>query len=155
MSLSPILAPTQNQIVTAANAAALQELSLLCKATVWPTLSGDDLNYILTQATRADLYGRAPSDPNWVPTYNVPFGAMRGWELKAGYVATAYDTGDGQVKFNRSQALKGCEQMVKMFQRRCTATITTIAPQRSPITPIPAFPVGPAFQPTEYEQGNT
>ncbi len=129
-------------------------LTRLCQASAWPTLSTEDIDDLVLQSRRADKFGRSPNDSWWIPTYHVAFGAMRGWQLKAGYVATAYDTADGQVKFDRSQALKGCQEMVKMYSKRCAGSMPIIAPQRSPISPIPAFPVGPAFMPTEFEQGN-
>jgi hypothetical protein len=66
-----------------------------------------------------------------------------------------YDYGDGQVKFDRSQALAGCEKMIKIYARRLASSVVTYAPQRTPITPIPAFPVGPTIMPTEFEQGNS
>lgn len=143
-------------VQTAEEAAAdvLTQITRLTQATAWPPLSSDDLNGLVLEARRQDKFGRPPFDPNWWPTYHIAFGVYRGWQIKMGYCATMYDTGDGQVKFDRSQAIKGCKAMVDQYAKRLTSSVVTYAPQRSPITPIPAFPIGPIIMPTEPEQGN-
>ena len=48
-----------------------------------PTLTPDDLAWVLAQAQIVDSEGRAPTDPGWVPTWDLAYAAADAYELKA------------------------------------------------------------------------
>jgi hypothetical protein len=133
---------------------ALTEITQLTCAAQYPLLTSDDLASLVCKAQRVDGYGYPPGDPNWTPTFNIPYAVVAGWELKASKAAGDFDYSDGQMKFNRSQVTKACQDQADRYKKKLAGSAHTIAPMRSPITPIPSYPVGPVLLPTEYGQGN-
>lgn len=61
----------------------------------------------------------------WEPTWNLNRAAARGWEIKAGKCAGAYDvTVDGQ-NMRRSTSAAACREQAALYRRRAAATLET------------------------------
>lgn len=99
------------------------DIGLLTRSTSAPTLDGEELEYLLRRAKRADSSGRAPSDAAWEPTFNIAFAVGLGWELKAGKLVDAYDFKSKDRSFNRSQMRKHCLDQMKLWKSRATESV--------------------------------
>lgn len=139
---------------TEADVEAVAEISALCQASSFPTLSQDQLNFLLKQAKRADGLGRSILHPQWEPTYNLNYAVAKGWELKAGNAAAQYDIADTDQKLSRSQVFAQCMAMARTYKAKLSGTVVMRAPQRSVGTLIPLAPNVPILLPTEQQQEN-
>lgn len=94
-----------------------------------PTLAADELEALLAMSRLADSAGLAPSETDWVPTYDLNRAAAEGWRWKLGKLAgTAYDfTADGAT-FNRSQMVAHCKEMIAQYQRKLAGSAVVFAP---------------------------
>jgi hypothetical protein len=81
-----------------------------------PPLSAADLDSLIRQARRVDSMGRLPSDPDWEPTYSLPYAAAKGWELKAGRLANKFMFMSGGKMFSRNQMFRHCQDMARTFR---------------------------------------
>lgn len=85
----------------------------------WPTASGAT---VVDGGVTWTEQGAAP----WVPSWNLPHAVAKGWELKAGSMAGAYDLSTGAQKLSRSQVHKQCLEMAKAWQKRSFETVKLI-----------------------------
>lgn len=98
-------------------------ISLHLQPAIDPALSDDDLAALLTQSKRADSSSRAPSDPDWEPTYDLASAIADGWTLKAGKAAGDYDFKDSNLQLTRSQVHAHCLGMASQWARRCGGSV--------------------------------
>lgn len=100
---------------------ALARFEAHCPPNGHPALTEDQVTEALTEAVTADDAGVEPTEDGWVPTYSVIGvwrAVVRGWEMKLGATAGAFDfVTDGQ-SFRRGQISDHCEAMVKNYRRR-------------------------------------
>jgi hypothetical protein len=61
-----------------------------------------------------DANGKAPTDSEWTPTYDLNLATAEIWEMKAAVLAQDYDFSEGSTSYTRSQAY---EQMMKQANR--------------------------------------
>lgn len=88
-----------------------------------PSLSGEEFELLVIFAQIRDANGVRPSDTGWVPTYNLARAAARGWQWKAGRIASVYNvSGDGQ-SLTRAQWFDHCLAMVKLYSSSSLGTI--------------------------------
>jgi hypothetical protein len=94
-----------------------------------PTLAADELEALLALNQLADSAGRAPTETDYVPTWDLNRAAAEGWRWKAGKLAgSAYDfTADGST-FNRSQMVAQCERMAAQCARKIAGSAVVFAP---------------------------
>jgi hypothetical protein len=89
-----------------------------------PKLSDTELESILLRARLADTDGRAPSDEDWEPTYDLNRAAAHGWRLKAGKCANHHGvTMKGRI-FAAQQVYEHCLQQEREYKKRIGGTIT-------------------------------
>lgn len=81
-----------------------------------PTIPDADVDTLLATAKRPDSCGRAPSDPDWTPTWDTDAAAADGWEMKAGR-ALAFDFSEDGQRFTPSQINKQCLEMAALYRR--------------------------------------
>lgn len=87
-----------------------------------PALATDDVDDLMVIAQIPDSCDRPPSDPDWIPTWDLDAAAAAGWEIKAGRAAGGFDFGEDGQRFNRSQIHTGCMAMVAVYRRGKSST---------------------------------
>lgn len=98
-------------------------LEMMTAHDVDPALAAPEIDALVSMAKRADSEGRAPSDVDWVPTWDLNSSAAKGWELKAGKASARFAfTTDGQT-FQRQQVLAHCNRMAATYRRRVAVGI--------------------------------
>lgn len=106
------------------NRSTAQELlEKMVAADAVPKLDAIEVGHLLDRAQRVDSSGLAPSDANWVPTWDLNAAAAEGWRWKAGKVAGAYTFSDAGAMFNRSDMVKACMDMAKTYGTRGAGTV--------------------------------
>lgn len=103
-------------------AEARARLIILTEANSEPTLSAEEIDYLLERSKVADRYGFPPSDPNWTPTWILARGAAEGWMLKASKLVGAYDIRVDGAQMDRSQMAEHCMKMAEHYRRQWTQT---------------------------------
>jgi hypothetical protein len=81
-----------------------------------PQLASHDLDRLTELAARKDEYGRARGEAGWVPTWNIPYAAAKGWELKSTRLTTKFMFMSGGKMFSRNQMFEHCMQMARHFR---------------------------------------
>jgi hypothetical protein len=93
-------------------------LDRLKRMTAWdqvPTLTSDDLQSLLDRFARVDAAGLAPSEDDWVPTYDFRAAARSGWKLKMGKAAELQSTDLDGNRMSAHQVFEHCREMVKQY----------------------------------------
>lgn len=98
-------------------------LIFFTQARATPVLEEDEIEMLMQRSKRWDQNRNAPSDPAWIPTWNVNKNIAMGWELKAMKVITAVDIESGKQKIARSQMYKHFLEMSNLWKRRSCETI--------------------------------
>lgn len=111
-------------------ATAWVRLKAMTAATSAPELAADEIEALLAMCRLADSAGAAPSDADWIPTYDLNRAATEGWRWKAGKAAGSYDfTADGAT-FNRAQIISHCEMMTQQYRRKIAGSLIVDNTQR-------------------------
>lgn len=86
-----------------------------------PELTVDEIDELMRLAVAHDAAGRAPTDPEWVPTYSVR-GLYRavaeGWRLKYGKAVGRYSFSTDGQRFERGQVLDHIEHQRRAYARK-------------------------------------
>lgn len=108
-------------------ATAAIRLASMTAASTAPLLSDDQINALLAMAATADAAGLAPTEDDWVPTYDLNRAAAEGWRWKAAALATEFDfEADGAV-FNRQQQIDNCLKMAAQYGRKIMGSIGVVS----------------------------
>lgn len=103
-------------------------LERMVAADVEPTLSNTDIDDLLDVARRADSEGRAPSDEDWEPTFDLDAAAAEGWRTKAGRVAPRFGvTLDGGT-LHRQQIYVHCMSQATLYAKKVVGTLGVLTP---------------------------
>lgn len=113
------------------------ELSRRIAANVAPVISDATLDDLIRGCRRPDLMGRSPSDVMWIPTFDIAYAEVRGWDLKLALLSSGYDFSADGSKFSLSQAFDQAKTMRAMAAKRCTYAV------KSPKPILPTEPVPP------------
>lgn len=92
-----------------------------------PTLSVDELDTLLTMYKTVDSAGLAPTEDDYVETWDLNRAAAEGWRWKAGKMAAAYDFQADGASYNRSQIVAMCEKMAAQYARKSAGSIPVFA----------------------------
>lgn len=104
------------QVMTEAEAQAW--VTLECQATTEPCLTAEEVAHLTRQSRRADATGHAPTDPAWVPTWDLNWAAWRGWRMKAGKAVLMVDVAqEGGASVSKSAVHDHCLAMANDFAR--------------------------------------
>lgn len=95
---------------------------------VAPTLTIAEVDDLLDQARRADVYGIAPSDTGWTPTWSFSSAAAAGWRLKASKVVPEFDFASDGQNHQRSQVFDMCMKMADRYARGAVGSISVVPP---------------------------
>lgn len=98
-------------------------LKAMVQADIDPTLTADEIETILSLCAVVDEFGLEPQDAGWTATYDMNRAAASGWRFKAGKVANRYTFGSDARQINRSDFIKHCMEMAKIYTRRVTADV--------------------------------
>ena len=82
-----------------------------------PPLSSADITDLLAQARRPDPAGLLPSDPGWVPTWDLNAASRAAWEVKAGRAASGFRFSADGESFSPDQVHAHCLNMAKLYRR--------------------------------------
>lgn len=99
-------------------------ITLHLQPNIDPVISSDELALIVDQAKRADSNGLAPSDPDWVETYDLAAAVATGWEIKAAKAAGGYAFTDNGQTLHREQIYTQCLAQAKIWRHRCGASVS-------------------------------
>jgi hypothetical protein len=88
-----------------------------------PALSADEVTDLLDLARVADVWGAAPDDQGWEPTWDLRLAAAEGWDRKAGKVAASFDASAGEADAKRSQMFAMCREQAASYRRRGIGTL--------------------------------
>lgn len=102
---------------------AINQIALHAAADAEPQLGAAQLAQIALSARRADLAGRAPSDPLWTPTFHLSPAIADAWRLKAATVAGKTDVSTPEVKLLRAQQHAMCLKMADEWRRKSASSV--------------------------------
>ena len=94
------------------------QLTFMLAANTDPVVSPAGLDLLLAQAARQDKYGRYPTDPTWIPTYDLHAAACEGWRWKAAQLASAVNVSSDGTSVSRGSAFMHAEKMIAEHRRR-------------------------------------
>ena len=94
------------------------QLTFMLAASTDPQISPAGLDLLLTQAQRQDKYGRYPTDPNWLPTWDLHSAACEGWRWKAAQLASQVNVSSDGTSVSRGSAFQHAEKMIAEHRRR-------------------------------------
>lgn len=114
------------------DASALYRLKQMVAADDRPTLSQGEVRDLLEMAKLADSEDRAPTDPEWVPSYNLNLAAAEGWRQKAGKVAAKFRVQGGGQTLARDQVHRHCLRMAEQYEKKLAAGAGGIQSVRAP-----------------------
>jgi hypothetical protein len=113
-------------------------LESMVAASVAPTLTVDEVDDLLDQARRADVYGIPPTFAGWTPTWAFSSAAAAGWRLKAAKVSGEFSfTSDGQTH-NRNEVFEMCLKMADRYARGAVGSVPLV-PKGYPYVPVDPF----------------
>ena len=137
---------------------ATAEIAILVQASVEPTLTDDEVTYLVSKAKRADLHGTIPSDPAWVPTWEINSAVAKGWELKAGKATPMVNLNlTGSLTASASDIYAHCMAQAKLYASRVFETITVDSRRKKEMLELPLGvreidpEVLPNYQPLDNE----
>lgn len=111
-------------------AEAREEIEILTAWESEPALSVDQVDTLVRKARRADVAGRAPTDEDWEPTWNLAYAIALGWQLKAGIAAGYFDRATFTRQMKESGIHKQCLAMAKEWKKKA-ATSVPVYPRRA------------------------
>ena len=115
------------------------ELSSLVAADAEPTLSSEELQRLLNQSLVVDAERRSPGHPLYVPTWNLNYAAMKGWQLKAAKSAEVVGVSTDGQSVQADQLFEHCLTMMRMFRDKLAFSIElpSSLSARVPTLPLP------------------
>lgn len=105
-------------------------LDELKRMTAWeqvPKLTANDLEALLERYAIADVDGNAPSDAEWVPTYNLRSAARQGWLIKKGRAAELTSTDLDGNRMSANQVFEHCKDMVKSYSGTASPLMSNVS----------------------------
>lgn len=94
------------------------QLTFMLAADTAPVISGAGIDLLLNAAMRQDKYGRYPSDPTWIPTYDLHAAATEGWRWKAGQLASQVNVSSDGTNVSSGSAFMHATKMIDEHRRR-------------------------------------
>ena len=94
----------------------------LKRMTAWdtaPELTDGELDMLLEQASVADAAGVAPTETEWVPTYDMNAAASAGWMMKAGRASIMVEIDPPGSGIFTSKVFDNCRAMALDYATRC------------------------------------
>jgi hypothetical protein len=95
-----------------------ETLTLMLGGDQEPTLGTDVIDDLVTDATIRDSFGRWTTDADYVPTYDLNRAAEKGWRMKAGRVAAAYNFVIEGRQVDRGEMIKNFLTMATEYGKR-------------------------------------
>jgi hypothetical protein len=93
-----------------------QQIRRLTSADQDPALSDDEITALVESAKRTDAAGLLPTDPAWVPTWDLDPAVAHGWRTKAAASAAMFDVNLQGLQFSRSQLYKQCVAQAEAYE---------------------------------------
>lgn len=106
-------------------AGARVRLSAMVAASSRPVLTDDEVGLLLDGVKVVDLYGLAPVDPGWAPTFDLDAAALEGWRWKAGQVAGDFAFSADDASYSKGDVIAHCERMIAMYAGRVMGSAQT------------------------------
>lgn len=92
-----------------------------------PALSDQDIEKLLDDARRPDLYGRGPDDANWVGTYDLNAAAAAGFRMKAAKVAGDFDFSADGASFDKGKVAKQLDDHAEVLEKASATALAASA----------------------------
>lgn len=123
------------------------QIERLTSATDEPVLSAGELDALVTLAKRADVDGRVPTDPNWIPTWDLEPAIAHGWRIKAAAAAVMFDVNLQGLSFSRSQLYAQCVRQAEAYESGVAQAVDDVATATAGTLDIapPGWPAGVPF----------
>lgn len=103
-----------------------------------PVVTPEEVGKIVDAAAIADASGLAPSDPDWVPTYDTYAAIAEVWGLKAARVAGNFNFSADGASYNKADVLANCLTMEAKYAAKARGSLGTISvvPTNGPFTTL-------------------
>ena len=115
-------------------ALALARLSNMVAAENDPKLDEGTVTDLLEWCRVVDSKGRTLTDPDYVPTFSLNWGASEGWRMKAGIAAERYKFQADGATFVRDQVFTHCLKMADVYDKRANSEPKVIRSRGALIT---------------------
>lgn len=86
------------------------------------TYTDEELTLLIKETSLTDVDGREPSDPSWIPTYDIYKVASDIWLEKASAVADEFDFASDGGRFDRSQKVENYTKQSSYYRSRSKAS---------------------------------
>ncbi len=114
-------------------AEARAEIEAMTEAAMAPTLSPADIDLLVRKAKRADSNHRVPSDPAWVPTWNVAYAIALGWRMRRQRITGRINYTVSGMTVNRAQFYDRCRELEKEWRTRGAEEVVLQGAYRQPV----------------------
>lgn len=91
--------------------------------TTAPELTDGEIDELLAQSSLSDTEGLAPSDPGWIPTYDLNSAAAAGWLIKAGRASELIEADPPGSGIFTSKVFDNCRAMARVYASKVRATM--------------------------------
>lgn len=118
--------------------AARARLTRMVAAAKEPKLDDSALDDLVALAQRADAAGVAPSDPAWVPTWDLNAAAAEGWRWKAAKAVGLSASAPGEEQrfdFTQRECLAMADSYAKRTRARSVRVLTVNGDPTLPSSP--------------------
>lgn len=97
-----------------------------------PALDAEELEELLDDHATVDADGRAPTDADWVGTFDLNRAAAAGWRRRAGKVAGDYDVNADGRSLSRSKVRESFLAMAEQYDALAAGGATTLDVSAAP-----------------------
>lgn len=104
--------------MAANTASALARLTVYTDAAGRVPLTEAELTVCLADAAVPDRDGRPVDDPDWAGAWDFDYAAGRGWDLKAGKVATDFTFSADDASYSKAEVMAKCLEMAQTYYGR-------------------------------------
>ncbi|HYJ92166.1 MAG TPA: hypothetical protein VEV84_12710 [Pyrinomonadaceae bacterium] len=98
---------------------AQDRLKKMAAADVEPTLTDDEIDALLVPCCLKDKEGRAPTDIDWTPTYDLNSAAASAWMIKAARASATVEVDPPGSGIFTSKVFENCRAMARIYRAKC------------------------------------
>lgn len=107
---------------------ALARLEMFVQSAIEPTLSGGELDVLLSLAAIVDEDGYEPQDDDWTPTYSpnlLNLAIAQGWNVKAGKLGAGETGSSDGATFNPEVRRQFCLDQEMKYRNKVSGSFLT------------------------------
>lgn len=110
----------------------LEKLKTLIAWETEPVLTETEVEAVLDNAALADSEGNAPSNDNWLPTYDINKAAAEGWLIKAAQASALTEIDPPESGIVTSKVFENCLAMARIYAAKTRTTVSIHPPAAAP-----------------------